>query len=244
MFVSRRRKSEKWTLLAYLPTCTSNEYANYWAAFSVAIRRSNEENKRWFGEKNIRRSESQTTKWNNLAQYWVQRTCAILSTNWVKTGLRLGRQNFHAQRLSLFLLIALRGLILIFFFAPISCDYTGFWLQNSIRMCFTKLQSIEYLPEVADPDSVEPKLTGMHTSLSSKVKIQWAAGWNFHNQNHHPLLEVLHLIFIFLFCCLTDRWKIRYIYKFITRFHDLSFPSLSLRFSSVSSPFTTHDCTH
>ena len=29
IFVSRRRKSEKWTLLAYLPTCTSNEYTNY-----------------------------------------------------------------------------------------------------------------------------------------------------------------------------------------------------------------------
>ena len=152
-----------------------------------------------------------------------------LGENWIRW--RLGRKNFHELRLSLFLLIALRGLILIFFFAPISCDYTGFWLQNSIRMCFTKLQSIEYLPEVADPDSVEPKLTGMHTSLSSKVKIQWAAGWNIHNQNHHPLLEVLHLIFIFLFWCLTDRWKIRSIYKFIARFHDLSFPSLSLRFS-------------
>ena len=81
-------------------------------------------------------------------------------------------------KLSLLLRLVLRGLILIRFLALISCDYTSFRLQNSIRMCFTQLQSIEYLPEVADPDSVEPKLTGMHTSLSlsSKVKIQWAAG--------------------------------------------------------------------
>ena len=135
------------------------------------------------------------------------------------------------SKLSLLLRLVLRDLILICFLALISCDYTSFRLQNSIRMCFRQLQSIKYLPEVADPDSVEPKLTGMHTSLFSKVKIQWATGWNIHNQNHHPLLEVLHLIFIFLFWCLTDRWKIRSIYKFITRFHDLSFPSLSLRFS-------------
>ena len=127
IFVSRRRKSEKWTLLAYYPLAPQ--------------------------------MSTQTTQTTELLFLW-----------------RLGRQNFHELRLSLFLLIALRSLILIFFFAPISCDYTGFWLQNSIRMCFTKLQSIEYLPEVADPDSVEPKLTGMHTSLSSKVKIQWAAG--------------------------------------------------------------------
>ena len=58
--VSRRRKSEEWTLMAYLTTCASKasslklsyNYANYsfCAAVFVAIRCLNKENKRWFWE--------------------------------------------------------------------------------------------------------------------------------------------------------------------------------------------------